>query len=196
MTLALPRTETKDRIIEAAITLLRRAGFHGAGINEILKESGAPKGSLYYFFPQGKRQIAQEAIARYAQGVVAYMDESLSSAEEPAAKIHALFRAVAQRFERGAFRQSCAAGAASLDLDDDLEVVRLAIETMFADCVEVISKHFTIVGRQRRRSFASLILTTIEGAYVRGRAERSTRPIKEAAAWLADIAKRETHTTA
>jgi TetR/AcrR family transcriptional repressor of lmrAB and yxaGH operons len=196
MASALPRTETKDRIIEAAITLMRRAGFHGTGINEILKESGAPKGSVYYFFPQGKRQIAHDAIALYGQRVLAYMDESLSSANAPAAKIHALFRAVAQRFERGEFRQSCAAGAACLDLDDDLEVVRVAIETMFSDCVDVISKHFTIADRQRRRSFASLTLTMIEGAYVRGRAERSTRPIKEAAAWLADIAERETSATA
>ena len=53
---------TRDKVLEAAILLMRRTGFSGAGINEILKESGAPKGSLYYFFPQGKKQIVSEAL--------------------------------------------------------------------------------------------------------------------------------------
>jgi TetR/AcrR family transcriptional repressor of lmrAB and yxaGH operons len=186
-----PRGKTKEKMIDATITLMRRNGFHGTGLNEILKESGAPKGSMYHFFPEGKRQIAGEAIAVYAKRVRTYMDESLSSAKQPAAKIHALFSAVAQRLERAEFRQSCAAGATCLDLDDNLEVVRLAIATMFSDCVDLIARHFAIRDARRRRWFAGLVLTVIEGAYIRGRAERSIRPLEEAAFWLADIAERE-----
>lgn len=178
-------------MLDAAITLLRRSGFHGAGINEILDVSGAPKGSMYHFFPHGKRQIASEAITVYAQRVVTYMDASLASATKPADKVHALFRAVAERLERAEYRQSCAAGTTSLDLDDDLEAVRFAIVSMFSDCVDVISRHFAIADRRRRRSFAGLVLTAIEGGYIRGRAERSTRALKDAAAWLAEIAERE-----
>jgi len=191
MTASSPSTGTRAKIIDAAISLMRRSGFHGAGINEILRESGAPKGSMYYFFPEGKRQIAQEAISVYAQRVLAYMDESLSSAEDPDAKVKALFRAVERRFEQTELRQSCAAGAACLDLDDDLEGVRIAIKTMFFDCIDVVSKHFAIPDHRRRRSFAGLVLTVIEGAYIRGRAEQSTQPFREAAGWLGDIAERE-----
>ena len=188
-----PRGTTKQRMIDAAITLMRRSGFHGAGLNEILEVSGAPKGSLYHFFPDGKRQMAGEAIAVYATRVHAYMDESLSSAKKPAAKIHALFRAVAQRVERSKFSQSCAAGAACLDLDDDLEVVRRAIAAMFADCIDLLVRHFPMRDAHRGRSFAGLVMTVIEGAYIRARAERSTRPLEDAAAWLAEIAQRETY---
>ena len=191
MTASSPSTGTRAKIIDAAISLMRRSGFHGAGINEILRESGAPKGSMYYFFPEGKRQIAQEAISVYAQRVLAYMDESLSSAEDPHAKVKALFRAVERRFEQAELRQSCAAGAACLDLDDDLEGVRIAIKTMFVDCMDVVSKHFAIPDHRRRRSFAGLVLTVIEGAYIRARAEQSTQPFREAAGWLGDIAERE-----
>ena len=83
------------------------------------------------------------------------------------------------------------AGTTSLDLDDDLEAVRFAIVSMFSDCVDVISRHFAIADRRRRRSFAGLVLTAIEGGYIRGRAEHSTRALKDAAAWLAEIVKRE-----
>jgi len=182
---------TKDRMIEAAITLMRRSGFSGAGINEIVKESGAPKGSIYHFFPEGKRQIVNEALTVYTQRVLAVYDEALSSAEHPEEKIQALFRAVTQRLERANYRQSCAAGAVCLDLDEDLEVVRHAIAGAFSDWITLISKHFKIRDPIRRRSFAGLVLTAIEGGYIRGRAERSGKPFREAAAWLADIAERE-----
>jgi AcrR family transcriptional regulator len=181
----------KDKMIEAAIELMRRSGFSGAGINEIVKESGAPKGSMYHFFPGGKRQIASEALAVYAQRVLAVFDESLSSAKRPGEKIKALFRAFEQRLERTDYRQSCAVGAVSLDLEEDLEVVRLAAVGAFSAWLELISKHFRMANLRRRQSFAGLVLTAIEGGYIRGRAERSSRPFREAAVWLAEIAERE-----
>jgi TetR/AcrR family transcriptional repressor of lmrAB and yxaGH operons len=41
---------TRERLLEAALELMRESGLSGAGINEIVRESGAPKGSVYYFF--------------------------------------------------------------------------------------------------------------------------------------------------
>jgi len=183
--------ETKDKMIEATIRLMRRSGLFGAGINEIIKESGAPKGSMYHFFPGGKRQIASEALAVYAQRILGVFDKSLSSAKRPGEKIKALFRTLEQRLERADYRQSCAVGAVSLDLEDDLEVVRLAAAGAFSAWLELISKHFRIADRRRRQSFAGLVLTAIQGGYIRGRAERSASPFREAAAWLADIAEQE-----
>jgi TetR/AcrR family transcriptional repressor of lmrAB and yxaGH operons len=188
--------DTKDKMIEATITLMRRAGFSAAGINEIVKESGTPKGSIYHFFPEGKRQIVSESLTVYTQRVLAVYDEALSSAVRPGEKIQALFRVVTQRLKRSNYRQSCAAGAVCLDLDEDLEGVRLAIAGAFSDWITLISKHFKIRDPIRRRSFAGLVLTTIEGGYIRGRAERSGKPFTEAAAWLADIAEREVPGTA
>jgi TetR/AcrR family transcriptional repressor of lmrAB and yxaGH operons len=182
---------TRDRLLEAAIALMRRAGFSAAGINEIVKESGAPKGSVYHFFPQGKRQIVREALARYSERIVAAFDEALSSKTRPRDKIRALFRALARRLEAGDFRLSCAAGAVSLDLDEDLEVVRVEIAQAFAAWRDLIGRHFPIADRRRRESFAGLVLTAIEGGYIRGRAEHSTQPFKDAATWLAEVAEAE-----
>jgi TetR/AcrR family transcriptional regulator, lmrAB and yxaGH operons repressor len=52
---------TRDQIIQTTCTLLESQGYHATGLNQILKESGAPKGSLYYYFPQGKEELAEEA---------------------------------------------------------------------------------------------------------------------------------------
>ena len=54
--------QSREKILATAMRLFYFQGFHGTGLNQILKESGAPKGSLYHYFPEGKEQLAEEAI--------------------------------------------------------------------------------------------------------------------------------------
>jgi len=181
----------RDRMIEAAIGLMRRSGYSGVGINEVLAESGVPKGSMYHYFPEGKRQVAAEALTTYARRVVDFIDESLSRGTTPAEKMGHLFEAFEKRLERFEYRQSCAAGCVSLDLDEGLDTVRIAVETAFSDYIEVITRHLAFRNRRRARSFAGFVLTAIEGAYVRGRAEQSSVAFREAGQWLGRLAELE-----
>lgn len=185
-------TGTRERLIEAAITLMRRAGLSGAGINEIVRESGAPKGSVYYFFPQGKQQIVKEGLAQYSERIVAFIDSTLSSKRKPGEKVRALFNAFAERIEQGEFRHSCPVGTVCLDLDSELEDLRFVVAAAFDQYAKAIEAHFPFHDRRRAKSFAGLLLTAIEGAYIRGRADRSSKPFREAGAWLAELVERGT----
>jgi TetR/AcrR family transcriptional repressor of lmrAB and yxaGH operons len=53
---------TRDNIIDVAKTLFQIQGYHATGINQIIRESDVPKGSLYYHFPNGKEEIAIAAV--------------------------------------------------------------------------------------------------------------------------------------
>jgi len=53
---------TKDRIVLAGAELFRRQGYKGTGIKQIAAEAAAPFGSVYHFFPGGKRQLGEEVI--------------------------------------------------------------------------------------------------------------------------------------
>ncbi len=57
-------SSTRDQIIEATAGLLETQGYRATGLNQIIEESGAPKGSLYYYFPGGKEEFSTEASAR------------------------------------------------------------------------------------------------------------------------------------
>jgi TetR/AcrR family transcriptional repressor of lmrAB and yxaGH operons len=184
------RTGTRERLLEAAITLMRRSGLSGAGINEIVRESDAPKGSVYYFFPKGKQQIVKEGLTQYSERIVAFIDSTLSSKRKPGEKVKALFNAFAERIELGEFRHSCPAGTVCLDLDSGLEGLRLVVAAAFDQYVKAIEAHFPFEDRRRAKSFAGLLLTAIEGAYIRGRADASSRPFREAGAWLAELVER------
>lgn len=180
---------SRERMLEATIALMRGSGLSGAGINEIVRESGAPKGSVYHFFPNGKLQIATEALAIYSVRIMGLIDGALASRRRPADKVKALFDMFARRVEEADFRKSCAVGAVSLDLDDDLEELRRVLAATLEEWAALIARHFDFGDARRTRSFAGLILTAIEGAHIRCRAERSSRPFKEAGAWLAGLAE-------
>ena len=181
---------TREKLIEAAITLMRRSGLSGAGINEIVRESGAPRGSVYYFFPKGKQQIVTEGLTQYSERIVAFIDSTMSSKRKPGEKVKALFNAFAERIELGEFRQSCPVGTVCLDLDSELEGLRFVVAAAFDQYVKAIEVHFPFQDRRRAKSFAGLLLTAIEGAYIRGRADASSKPFREAGAWLAELVER------
>ncbi|MEO8185821.1 MAG: TetR/AcrR family transcriptional regulator [Burkholderiaceae bacterium] len=181
---------SRVRMIEATIGLMRGSGLSGAGINDIVRESGAPKGSVYHFFPNGKVQIVSEALEIYSQRIFIFVDQALASKRAPADKIRALFDAFARRVAEGDFQKSCAVGTVSLDLDNELEELRVILNTALSKWRSLIADHFDFADRRRAQSFAGLVLTAIEGAYIRCRAERSSRPFKEAGVWLAELAER------
>lgn len=179
---------SREKMLETAISLMRRTGLSGAGINEVVRESGAPKGSMYHYFPGGKQQLARDALELYASRVRDFLDSTLSASGTPAARIRALFEALARRIEEAQFQASCAAGTVSLDLDPELEPLRNSIATAFSIWVDTIAAHFRSRNARAANSFAGLVLTTIEGAYIRSRAAQSADPFREAGRWLSALA--------
>jgi AcrR family transcriptional regulator len=178
---------SRARMLETTIDLMRAHGLSGTGINDIVRESGAPKGSVYHFFPDGKLQIAGEALSLYTRRVQEFLHRALSNHEQSGAKVEALFEAFAVRVEEGAFLRSCAAGAVSLDLAEGLESVRQLAQAAFAAWTAEIASHFDLGDRTRTHSFAGLLLTAIEGAYVRCRSEQSSQAFRDAGYWLAQL---------
>lgn len=84
------KTNSKEKILEAAAKLFQIKGYNATGLNEILKESGAPKGSLYYYFPNGKEELALEAIKLTNETIVKKLKITLNKYKDPCEAIEAL----------------------------------------------------------------------------------------------------------
>lgn len=61
----------RDLILNEAFKLFFEKGYYGLGLQELLKRCDIPKGSFYYYFPDGKNQLLNEVIER----TYAYMEE-------------------------------------------------------------------------------------------------------------------------
>lgn len=71
-----PEIDTRSRILHAALKLFRKHGYHGVGIADILTLAGAPKGSMYHHFPDGKEQIGVAVIEEITRNIIALFDSS------------------------------------------------------------------------------------------------------------------------
>ena len=71
---ASPDADTRTRILRAALRLFRRHGYHGVGINDILAEAQAPKGSMYHHFPGGKEEIAAAVVGLITSSLLGLID--------------------------------------------------------------------------------------------------------------------------
>ena len=86
--------ETRLKMIETTAQLLERQGFAATGLNQILKESKAPRGSLYYHFPGGKEELATEAILHRARGMSQNVARQLASHKEVTRAFDALLDSI------------------------------------------------------------------------------------------------------
>src|SRR6201990_2061966 len=72
------RGSTRTKMLLTAAEVLRERGAAGVTIDEVLARSGAPRGSVYYHFPEGRNQILAEAL-QYSGDFIA---DSIDAAAE------------------------------------------------------------------------------------------------------------------
>ena len=83
-------SDTRARILLTMARLIEKQGYHATGLNEIIRESGAPKGSVYYYFPGGKEQIGAEAILEAGKIISARLRGLLGERRQPGRSYPAL----------------------------------------------------------------------------------------------------------
>jgi AcrR family transcriptional regulator len=181
-----PQT-SRERMIEAAIRLLRGSGLTGAGINQVIAASGAPKGSMYHHFPGGKMELAQAALERYGERVAERLAADMAGPAPAAEKIRGIFSNSAKALAHGQYARGCGIGAVTLDLDE--ETVQLA-----PVCARVLASwHAAIAGglkeipEPRRGELARFVVTSLQGAQIQSRAARDHRTLLEAGELVAQL---------
>jgi TetR/AcrR family transcriptional regulator, lmrAB and yxaGH operons repressor len=176
---------SKAKIIAATLDLLRAAGLAGAGINNIVAVSGAPKGSVYHFFPGGKHELVTAAL-RQAEGAVGEGFRTIFSGDAALPqKVLALFQATAERIEATGFTRGCPVAAVTLDIDDLSENLRAIGNAVFATWRQIIASGLSEIPADERDNVAQLILATLEGALILARAQASPNPLVETGRLLA-----------
>lgn len=92
------RNKSRDTLIEAASRLFRMHGYHSVGVADIVKESETAKGSLYYYFPNGKEELVIEAINHTKDLVVEVFYTATEGIEDPVLAIQSYVYNVAEKF--------------------------------------------------------------------------------------------------
>ncbi|MFD4366654.1 TetR/AcrR family transcriptional regulator [Rhodococcus sp. NPDC058521] len=187
------RGETRARVLETAGNLFSRQGFHATGVNQVLAESGAPKGSLYFHFPGGKEQLAVEAVAAEAGELGQILDTILDTAADPASAIIAMADLLAARLEDSHFVDGCPIATVALDVGADSDPIRTACSAGYDQWVTSIADYLTGFGinTDTASELALLSISSIEGALLLAKTQHSTAPLHRVAGRVAALVTQE-----
>lgn len=105
----------RERMVASAVVLLAKRGFQGASFAEVLADSGAPRGSIYHHFPDGKEQLIAAAVDHAGAQAVQILDAlDGHSAVEVVDGFMAVWRSI---LERSGFTAGCSVLAVTVSAD-------------------------------------------------------------------------------
>ncbi|HKU08932.1 MAG TPA: TetR/AcrR family transcriptional regulator [Bradyrhizobium sp.] len=183
----------RGAIVRAAATLFRRNGYAATGVNEIAEVAGAPKGSLYHYFPDGKDQIGEAAVRFAGKGLVATFEKLEQEHRTAAAMVQAYCRLLAGWMAKSGFRDGCPISTTLLESVPQSEGITQAGREAFAAWRAVIARALLRDGfsQQEARRLAVLAISGIEGALILARVESSGAPIEDVARSLAIVLRKK-----
>jgi TetR/AcrR family transcriptional regulator, lmrAB and yxaGH operons repressor len=181
----------RGAIVRAAATLFRRNGYAATGINEIAEVAGAPKGSLYHYFPDGKDQIGEAAVRFAGKGLVVTMEKLEQEHRTAAAMVQAYCRLLAGWMAKSGFRDGCPISTTLLESAPQSEGIALAGREAFAAWRAVIARALLRDGfsKTEARRLSTLVISAVEGSLILARVESSGEPIEDVARSLAVVLK-------
>lgn len=179
------KVTARDKILEAATVLFHLKGYHATALSEILKESGAPKGSLYYYFPNGKEQLAIEAIHLSAKTISTAIKENLAAYDDPVKAFQYHIGNIAKQFkdlqQKTHFR-SVPLGLLAMETVFVNENLRQACEDTFTMWENLYYDKLIMSGFNEERAYliSKAISALIEGGVTLCFTKKSSDPLHDA----------------
>ena len=188
MTTAVDARETRDRILDATVRLLRRQGYSATGIKQIVLEGDAPLGSVYHYFPGGKEQIGAEALARSGEKIRRTIERAGDAPDLPAA-INAYFTINAERLRDSDYERGCPIAIVCLETASANERIRQVCEEAFNKWQVTLAQVFVDAGIAEADAggLATFVLSAYEGALTMSRALRDIQPMITSGAAVASV---------
>lgn len=183
--------DTKTRIRDTTAELLRRNGYTGTGLKQIATAAAAPFGSIYHFYPGGKQQLAEETIRTVGPQYVLLFDALLEPATDLLEGLTQMFAAAAQNLVETDYADACPIATVALEVASTNDTLRQATADVFDGWIEHGTPYFTRWGidEASARALTITMITSLEGAFVLSRAQRSTEAITVAGAAVVAVAR-------
>jgi TetR/AcrR family transcriptional repressor of lmrAB and yxaGH operons len=184
----------REHLIAATCDLLEAQGYHATGLSQILAASGAPKGSLYYYFPKGKEALAAEAVERSARQVAERIARNLAGAPSPGPGLRALADRIAEAVEQTGFRAGGPLMTVALETATGSERLNLVCREAYERLQGAFAAWLAGYGLQPARAgeLATFITASLEGGILLSRVAHSGDPLRRIGVELARALAAET----
>jgi AcrR family transcriptional regulator len=178
------KSESRANMVRSAASLISEHGVNATSFNDVLADSGAPRGSIYHHFPDGKKQLTEEAMSLTSERVLAYLRSEIGTTPlEVLNHFISIWRVVivSSKGTRG-----CAIAGVAVDADgESIDLLKIARD-VFRSWTSLLAEQLVAVGltKERAHEVALTSLATMEGALILCRVEGSVEPLDVAATQL------------
>jgi AcrR family transcriptional regulator len=170
--------DSRDKMIQSAASLIGQRGMNATSFSDIVADSGAPRGSIYHHFPDGKRQLTECAMRLTSDQIMAYMRATTATTASGVLRhFTALFRQVVVA---SGGRAGCAVAGVTIDVTDDEDDLLLVARDAFHSWVSLLASQLedTGVATTRAKGIALMAVASVEGGLILCRSEGSDEPLR------------------
>ncbi|WP_457443866.1 TetR/AcrR family transcriptional regulator [Roseateles sp. P5_E4] len=165
---AAAKEASHERIVSAAARAIRRSGYDGTGVADIMKEAGLTHGAFYAHFPSREAMLAEAAGLACAQAAAAVADAVAHTPPDKTLEtmLHAyLSKAHVEQVELG-----CPLAALGSETSRQAPEVRRVTTRHIKAMVDLIARQSPDWGQPAAHEHALVTLATMVGALLLARA--------------------------
>jgi TetR/AcrR family transcriptional repressor of lmrAB and yxaGH operons len=176
-----PKSDSRQRILSSTRTLLRRQGYHGTGVAQIIEHSGAPRGSVYFLFPGGKEQMAVEAVNEWSTEITALIRRLCAESGTAADWVQAMAGHFAAELRDSGFTEGLPVTIITLDSVPASAALTVACRQAYDAWLAALVDGLAGFGVPAAATddMAKLMLAALEGAVVLCRVYQTTQPLQQ-----------------
>jgi AcrR family transcriptional regulator len=178
-------------MIVAARRLFREHGYLGTALSDVVSESAAPRGSVYFHFPGGKEELATEVAIVHTADMTAHINRAAGATSTAADLIKAVISHSRDGLVSSGYSQGCPVAPIVIDAACDSAQLSDASRRHFQDTITTLAARLAEkdVPHARAAELATSTVTSIQGALILARVMRSPGPFDTAIAELTASAR-------
>ena len=179
------RTDTRARMIASAALLLREHCVAATSIPKVLAHSDGPRGSVAHHFPGGRTELMAEAITWAGNLVTDALTKARVKGSSAASTFAFLCDFYSTQLTSTDYTAGCPVGAAAQEAFDD-PALGPVTAGVIGSWVAALAQTLIEEGQTTAEAedLALLCVSSLEGAVLVARVQRSTKPVETVKARL------------
>ena len=159
---------THERIVETAARAIRRSGYNGTSVADIMKEAGLTHGGFYAHFPSREAMLAEAADHAGAESVA--VSTRVAATAPPEQALQALARAYLSKEHVKNVEMGCPIAALGSEMPRQAPEVRRAATRRIKEMIDVVARQLPDWGQPAAHERALVIVAMSVGALLLARA--------------------------
>jgi len=167
-TRAAAKEASHERIVQVAARAIRRSGYNGTGVADIMKEAGLTHGAFYAHFDSREAMLAEAADRAGAESNA--IAASVVAAVPPEQALQALVQAYLSKEHLAGIETGCPVSALGSEMPRQSPEVRRAATRRIKEMIDLVARQSPDWGQPGAHERALVTVATLVGTLMLARA--------------------------